>query len=139
MAYQRESLLLTEVCAELLDQTSIHGPNGLGIVGKNEGLLLLGLVENADGILLRGILNIVEDATSKGIVLVLGIVIIIVAKEGLLRKGAGVCLILIGEGAKRAFALTGLEGVGIGLVLTEKSFVLILILALILEDIASLA
>ena len=138
MAYQRESLLLTEVCAELLDQTSIHGPNGLGIVGKNEGLLLLGLVENADGILLRGILNIVEDATSKGIVLVLGI-IIIVAKEGLLRKGAGVCLILIGEGAKRAFALTGLEGVGIGLVLTEKSFVLILILALILEDIASLA
>ena len=131
-------MLLTEVCAELLDQTSIHGPNGLGIVGKNEGLLLLGLVENADGILLRGILNIVEDATSKGIVLVLGI-IIIVAKEGLLRKGAGVCLILIGEGAKRAFALTGLEGVGIGLVLTEKSFVLILILALILEDIASLA
>ena len=96
------------------------------------------LVENVDGILLRGILNIVEDATSKGIVLVLGI-IIIVAKEGLLRKGAGVCLILIGEGAKRAFALTGLEGVGIGLVLTEKSFVLILILALILEDIASLA
>ena len=85
-------------------------------------------------------MNIVEDATSESVVvLILGIVITIVAKERLLREGAGVGLIFVGEGAERAVALAGLEYVGIGLVLAEKSFALILILSLILEDIASLA
>ena len=88
-------------------------------------------------------MNIVEDATSESVVvLILGIVIIIVAKErllreGLLREGAGLGLIFVGEGAERAVALAGLEYVGIWLVLAEKSFALIL--SLVLEDIASLA
>lgn len=91
------------------------------------------LVENVDGILLRWILDIVEDATSEGLVLVS--IVIIAAKEGLLREGAGICLIFVGKGAERTIALTGLEEVGIGLVLTEKSFALILVL----KDITSLA
>ena len=85
-------------------------------------------------------MNIVEDATSESVVvLILGIVITIVAKERLLREGAGVSLIFVGEGAERTVALAGLEYVGIWLVLVEKSFALILILSLVLEDIASLA
>ena len=45
LTHQRRKLFLGEVFAQLLYQTSIHGLNDLGIVGKNKGLLLLLLLE----------------------------------------------------------------------------------------------